>query len=258
MPIPILCPCSARLKVGDHLKGLHIKCPRCGAVHPVGAVHGNSVGHARPEAPPDKEQVLAAGGLADDERERLEAELESGEQLLWAGKPVERRVYLRNMAIVGSGLFFGAFVLGLILVILLTQSQLDVHWFILLLMGIAAAGCVAGGFLWPAFQRRRARQTVYAATSKRALAWVPDWYGKVALVVYQPEDLAKLYRVEVTRDADAVGSLIFGVHVTRKETREGIIEKRRVYGFFFIRQAAAVERLMREALVNPLLDRIYE
>src|SRR5829696_855722 len=89
MPIPIICPCSARIKAGDHLQGKHVKCPKCGGSLAVGGangVHGAApVIAAKAEAPlPTTVQVLRDSGLEAEERERLEAELDIGEGLLWA------------------------------------------------------------------------------------------------------------------------------------------------------------------------------
>src|SRR5262245_25877213 len=118
MPIPVICSCTAKLKVGDHLQGQHIKCPKCGSVIPVGSVNGSApapapsppAARAAPATPAvSPKQVLEESRLVPEERERLEGELKRDERLLWAGKPVERLVFLRAWGI-SAGFFFGAIV----------------------------------------------------------------------------------------------------------------------------------------------------
>ena len=102
------------------------------------------------------------------------------------------------------------------------------------------------------------RLTTYAVTTKRALAWVPDWFGKIKFVSYDPGDMAKLYRVEIAKSEGGVGNLIFGSFVKEKKTKEGIERSTYIYGFWLVPRAAHVEKLIREHLVDPLLDRLNE
>src|SRR5262245_63177519 len=100
MPIPIICPCSARLRVLDRLAGHEIQCPKCEAVHPVpGAAPVN--GHAEAPPPASREQVLQESGFSDAERERLLDEMEKGERLLWAGKPVAKYAFYLGLVATG-------------------------------------------------------------------------------------------------------------------------------------------------------------
>jgi hypothetical protein len=268
MPIPVVCSCSAKLKVGDHLNGKHIKCPKCGSVIPVGGGNGTPTAPspapapaARPKAPPAPtvEEVLADSGLSAEERERLEGELAAGERLLWAGKPVARWAFIRGWGI-GSGLLFGTVVLVVILILASKDGMLGGTAGTLVFIGLllAALASAAAGIAWPFLRRWYATLVVYAVTSKRALSWGPNYFGKVSLNEYEPEDMAKLYRTEITPGPDGVGNIIFGVSARRKKTREGIEVSYHRYGFFLLRRAAQVEKLLREALVDPYLDALYE
>jgi hypothetical protein len=268
MPIPVVCSCSAKLKVGDHLNGKHIKCPKCGSVIPVGA--SNGTGHApapaaapaarpRTPAPPAPDAVLAENGLSAEERERLKGALASGERLVWAGKPVVRWAFIRAWGI-GAGLLFTTVVLVVILVLTSKDGLLTGAGGMLIFVGLllAAFGFTVAGVAWPYLQRWYATRVVYAVTTRRALSWNPNYFGKVSLSEYEPEDIAKLYRTDITPGPDGVGNIIFGVTARRKKTREGVEITYRRYGFFLLRGAADVERILRETLVDPYLDALYE
>src|SRR5581483_2396564 len=98
MPIPVLCPCTAKLRVGDHLRGKQIQCPKCGTVYAMGPGGGVARGKAplaspgggpagAPTPSTNPAQIIAASGFSSAEEDRLQTNLESDETLLWAGKP---------------------------------------------------------------------------------------------------------------------------------------------------------------------------
>ena len=101
MPIPVICKCAAKLRVGDHLRGQRIQCPKCGQIHPIDQV---------------AEHVLAESGLSEAD-EIVEKELEKGESLLWAGKPQIRSPIIQ--AWIGTfSLLFGNVVIAVIWVLI--------------------------------------------------------------------------------------------------------------------------------------------
>jgi hypothetical protein len=263
MPIPVVCACTAKLKVGDHLQGKHIKCPKCGSLIAVGGPNGHPAAPA-PAARPKADllsphEVLEQSTLSPQERERLEGELDSGERLLWAGKPSARVAFIHGW-LAAAGLYSGAVMLLVILLVMNGTGALrDTGGLILLLLLVLGiVGLVAAGSAVPFVKRWYKRLTTYAVTNKRALAWVPDWFGKVKFVSYDPGDMAKLYRVQVSTLEGGVGNLIFGSFHKDKKTKEGIERTTYIYGFWLVPEAARIEKLMREHLVDPLLDRLYE
>jgi hypothetical protein len=258
MPIPIICSCSAKLKVADHLRGQHIQCPKCGTVHPVGAANGAPA--PAPALPPKTtEAVLQQSPLSDPERDALESELDRGERLVWAGKPDARTAFLRGWLLTG-GLGFAAVVVLVILIVVATTVGLKGSGGVItaVLLGVFFLGLIGLGVAAPYLNRWRMGKTFYAFTTKRALAWDCGWVGKVALNVYEPADMATLSRQNLTRGDDGVGNLIFGVKVQTKKTREGTVRRYRRYGFFLVPRAAEVEKMLREVLVDPFLDKLYE
>src|SRR5262245_19771241 len=226
MPIPVVCACTAKLKVGDHLEGKHIKCPRCGTLLAVGAPNGSAPAAPapRPEpALPSTEEVLRRSDLLDKEREALLHELGRDERLLWAGKPSARVAFLRGW-LIAAGLYSGA-VMFLIMLLAMNAAGAFGHgggWLILLFALLIVALVVAGTVI-PFGTRWYKRLTAYAVTTRRALAWVPDWFGKVKHVRYDPTDLVKLYRKDIAKSEGGVGDLIFGAFTRDRKTKEGIV-----------------------------------
>src|SRR5260370_42473107 len=105
MPIPVVCACSAKLKVADHLLDLDVRCPKCGSVRAAAARSpGSPYYHLyaatprgptppRPEAlvelpdapPASPEEVLAQSPLSDAEKRTLAAGLGDALRLGWGG-----------------------------------------------------------------------------------------------------------------------------------------------------------------------------
>jgi hypothetical protein len=261
MPIPIICDCSAKLKVADHLKGQHIKCPRCAAILPVGTVNGSAAAAApRPKAAPQTTgQVLEQSPLARGERELLEEQLERGERLVWADKPVEA-VAFRRAWLISAGLFSMAVVFLVILIVLaVTTGSSGSGLIILVIVALLFVVALGAGFGFPYLEQWRIHRDFYALTSQRALVWKSNYAGRLGLQVYEPAALSGVRRQVLVKGAEDIGHLIFGSKVTSTRTdSRGTTQPVTYYGFFYIRRPAEVEKLLRETLVDPLLDRIYD
>jgi hypothetical protein len=262
MPIPVICPCSAKLRVADHLRGLHIKCPRCGAFHAVKAVNGHAAtahpGASQDEdpceqAPATTEAVLSASVLSEEERETLLDVLEKGEQVVWADKP-DANAAFRFAWIFTAGLGLFAFLFLVIVVCMLTLGRADIVMYgiavVLVLLALAmAAVAVAAPFV----QRWRFSQAVYAVTNQRALTWKCDFLGRIKLQAYSPASLGSM---RLLGGASGMGSLWFGTQQIKQKSGRvtGIV----IHGFFYIQNAAAVEKLIRERLIDPFMDKVYD
>jgi hypothetical protein len=271
MPIPIICPCSAKLRVNDRLRGLQIQCPRCGSVHPVGGVNGShaapaaapppvpvSVRPAASPAPPlpaDTAAALSQSDLTETDRALLERHLEAGERVVWASKPSERMAFLSGLVATG---FFGvtALVLFIVLVILLVMGSLNVlgGMFVGLLFVAFASAAAA----WPFWARHRYRRTFYAITTQRALGWDVDLLGRTALHVYEPAVVAGVKPMIFAKGPDAPGHLFFQVGwVTERIFGMKMTYLRRL-GFYNLQRAREVERILRETLIDPFLEQTYD
>jgi hypothetical protein len=261
MPIPVICACSAKLKVGDHLKGKHIKCPKCGALIPVGASEGGAPAAAPAPPAATTEAVLQQSPLSEQERDAVEEELDKDERLVWAGKPDSRAAFLRGFVITG-GLGFGAVVVLVILIVVAatvgfsgTGGTIALVFLVLFILAL-----IGGGIAFPYLNRWRMGKTFYAFTTKRALAWNCTWGGQIVRNSYEPADMAKLHRQNLTYTSsdDGVGNLIFGAKVRTRQTAQGTVNIISRYGFFLVPRAGEVEKLLRETLVDPFMDKLYE
>jgi hypothetical protein len=151
------------------------------------------------------------------------------------------------------------------------QNKVDISSVIL-----ATAGTV-GFFIAlgiPFFQRWKAQKSCYAVTSRRALVFERTPIGAPKLTVYNPGDLTGMRRRDWWFFQDA-GDLIFRtkVVITLSSTsggygpgrhgrgygpgRGGIDARRSVthYGFLSVRRPREIEIIIRESLIDPLIDK---
>jgi hypothetical protein len=242
--------------VGDHLRGMHIKCPRCGVIIAVAAANGAAppLPGGPPAVPPQSPaQVLEEGGLSEAERERLESELEEGERLIWASKPAAASAFTMGW-IFSAGLFFAAVICLVIMGILLAQNVGGLGFVFPI---VFAAAFIVAGVAFPFLYRKVYERTTYAFTDRRALAWESDLLGRGGLKVYEPAELVKMYCPRVS--GKGVGSLIFGTRPITRRTVHGTVQTGvRPYGFFYVPRAREVEKLMLEHLIDPFTDKLYE
>jgi hypothetical protein len=259
MPIPLICPCSAKLRIADHLKGQYIKCPRCGAFHAVGAANGAAAANGRPaagppalpDAPADTEAALAAAGaLSEAERDKVREALEEGEHVLWADKPDAQAAFRYGWIFTA---IVGAVALLLVLISVGANAATGDATGLVITMSVIALLPLSAGLAAPFFQRWRYQKNVYAFTNRRALAWACDPFGRIQVRTYSP---AQLTRVQCTARADGMGSLLFYREFHRN--KRGQIRWISIHGFLYLRNAPAIEKQMREQLIDPFTDKISE
>jgi hypothetical protein len=262
MPIPVICACSAKLKVGDHLKGKHIKCPKCGILIAVGAANGAAAATAPAAAPRHAAQVPGSNALPVEERGLLERQLDAGERVVWADKPVPELAYLR--AWIGAA---GLFSVGLVLLVVLVIMVITGGWkfssidglIMIVLVGLLLLATLGGGFLVPPLARWRTRKNLYAFTNRKAYAWRADFLGRLKLTVYEPAALTGCHRHQLVKTDEDIGNVVFGATRDTRKTKDGeqLTGSVTVHGFFYIRHVTATEKLLRETLVDPLLQKVY-
>jgi hypothetical protein len=92
---------------------------------------------------------------------------------------------------------------------------------------------------------------LYVLTNRRALVWGPKWNGTVVLVTYGPRALSSIH----VRG----NNVVFHTMTTISHDQKGEASARTaLYGFVEIEDAPAVERLIRETLLDPFLNKAYE
>lgn len=256
MPIPVICTCTAKLRIADMLRGKQIQCPKCGTVHAISAkgtaaVVEGTPGKSAPAAPPKLDALLEEAGISEKEQEKLEDELEKGEVVWWAGKP-DGKVAHSVGWLYACGPFFLAVVLGIVVTVMSLGPMNDLM--IQIPLGLAAVLALVAGCMLPFWNRKRFSLAMYAITNRRALAWDPSFFLQVRFQAYDSADVARVRRQNVPfGKANNVGNLVFAAEVSRKNQR--VVRR---HGFFFIRDVAKVEKTLRQQLIDPYMDRLLE
>jgi hypothetical protein len=256
MPIPVICSCGGKMRVADNLAGKHVKCPKCDTLLAVTAAGGKPVAAApapAPSPPADTKTVLACSSLSETERDRIADVLETDERLVWADKPLPEAAFRRGW-LLSLGFFASALVMLIITVVLLVVEKGGELWFVAI-PGLGSLALVGAGVANPYLARYRAERTAYAFTNKRAMVWECNLMGKIDLFVYSPAALAGMYRPAFAR-RDGPGDIMFGHQV--KRDRQGAVRSVKRHGFFFLRNADQVEKMMREQLIAPFTDKLYQ
>ncbi|VTR97160.1 hypothetical protein [Tuwongella immobilis] len=193
--------------------------------------------------------------------ERVQAELQSGERLLWVGQPDPMRMAKQALPAVLFGIPWTAFA---------------IFW-------VAGAATMMGGFggedrpqipggfgglfscfplfglpfiliglamlTSPYWLYRQAKQTCYALTDRRAILWQSGFWGSVNVRSYRPDALGKMTRTDY---ADGTGDLIFEELLTlnsHRSSRATMNTTMTRHGFIAIRKVREVEMLLRRVLL---------
>lgn len=193
--------------------------------------------------------------LPDDMDARVRSELHDGERLLWVGQPRPGRFARQAIPIVLFGIPWTAFA---------------VFWMVsasgILFGGNGGPGGFGGFFACfplfgipfvliglgmlssPYWLQRRAKQTFYALTDRRAILWQAGTFGSISIRSYGPEALGKTHRTEY---ADGCGDLVFEevVAVGRNSDGDRTTTTTR-HGFMAIDNVHEVEKLLRRVLLS--------
>jgi hypothetical protein len=234
-----------------------------------------------PVASPDDDNVKAAPAVArttpeeadvpEELRERVREELTKGERIVWLGRPDPKLVLLKNLALS-----------SIAVLVLLVMTGSGVRRMAAgprdrnggaALAGIGLLGCAVAVAV-PFFQRWKATKSCYALTSRRAIVLDRNAIGIPQMTNYNPADLAGMRRREWWFFQEA-GDVIFRTKVTITVTDHyarggrgrgfggpggymGSSVRKSVthYGFLAVRRPRQVEALIRETLVDPILDKL--
>jgi hypothetical protein len=203
------------------------------------------------------EKVLEESKLDDATIEKVLDEMQPGEAAVWAGKPnadmLAKKAWFYVYIALG-GLGFVLVIFGVIAAMSATIMEGGISWEFMLPLGIMGFLVVCGmvaALLYPTYKRWLATKAFYVLTTRRALTWEPQWFGSVKLEAYGPRDLTNLHVVE----DDVVFRTVTTVYRSRKG---GTTEVTVRYGFLGQENPHEIEKLVRETLVDPFLDKAYE
>jgi hypothetical protein len=175
---------------------------------------------------------------------RLDAELTPDERLVWTGQPRPDLAIRPAYCLAPFGLVFA----GIAACWMVAATAIGITPFALCgLPFIAVGGLFALSPLW---LRRRAEQTLYALTNRRALVLEPSLWGPGVVRSYTAAGLGKMFRRE---RADGSGDLVFDEYTTRTTDSEGMVSTATHWrGFLAVSDVRTVEDLVRRTLLdNP-------
>jgi hypothetical protein len=260
------CPCGVTLQAPPVVAGKSVKCPRCTAIvtMPADDIDNGQAFIYREDRP-----------VPVDLKEKILAGLDRKEKPVWVGQPNPNLVLLRN-----SGYFaFGG--VGILIAILwLVVSLLPVSAAaprvqpgnkavaaapavhpgisVMVPLGVFLVSACIAAVPYPHW--RSARRTCYAVTNRRAVVYTEGLFG-VTRDSYTPLEVSNMRRSNSWLARDS-GDLIFRtVHVISRSRRGGRWSDsiRTIhYGLLAIDHLDEVERLVRETLIDPFVDRLNQ
>ena len=170
----------------------------------------------------------------------LQRHLDSGEAVLWAGRPRAGRLVSQALPVAAVGVPFTAFAVFWIWAASGFGGGRSDPWSLFSLFGVPFVAIGIGLLSAPLRAARRAGRTIYAVTDRRAV--VLTGAGTTTLVTVLPAAMAGMVRVE---RADGSGDLLF------PDPLEALLETiprgrvRVALGFFGVAHVRDVEDLIR-------------
>lgn len=190
---------------------------------------------------------------------QIAAELRPDERLIWAGQPTMKNARRSAWRAVIFGIPFLAFSLFWMTMVLSpvwsapagqAPGALGIFLLIFSCFGVPFVVAGIGLVTAPYWAIRRARKTWYALTNQRAIINLVKWNGATDVFSYHGDALNKMSRRVFS---DGSGDLVFEeLAVNAKQPLFGGTSRKRCQierrGFLGIRDAVAVEQLMRQSL----------
>lgn len=175
-------------------------------------------------------------------------ELQSGEKLLWVGKPLPIRVMLANGEVITTLFSFAILVFGIVMFSQFTSSAFGnfstirspismFSWFPIF-FGVFALVLLAR----PVYAFFMATRTIYGLTDRRAIIISHGFSGK------KVESYTETDQIERTDIANGKGDLVFDRAHTRYRRKGGYRVRTRKIGFFGIENVRDVEGMMLRSL----------
>jgi len=198
--------------------------------------------------------MIAQTQLPFETERQLNAELDSGETVLWSGQPRPRLFTIQSIALFLFGLPWMAFSVFWVVMASGIVSGFGGHTsgyhgspapfgFFPLIFPLFGLPFVLVG-VWmlssPYWIWRKALKTVYAVTGKRALILEPNWHGSITVRSIPPAHLADRTR---TQNRDGSGDLIF-THLTTVSSSGEEGTTTQTVGFAGIPDVKAVDDLL--------------
>lgn len=174
-------------------------------------------------------------------RSLVETELQPGERITWMGQPVPQLFARSAWPIVLFGIPWTAIALfwtgGVVWAVLKSNGPGVVKIFPMFGLPFILVGF--GMLSAPFWARRRARQSVYVLTDRRAIVVAGSWRGTITIRSFEPEKLKDLRR---TQHKDGSGDLLFSQDTRRYGYGDRYSTR---VGFLAVNEVKDVEGMVR-------------
>jgi hypothetical protein len=180
--------------------------------------------------------------LSNRLRRKIDQELEAGETIEWMDQPIPRFFTLVSITAFLFGIPWTAFALFWMWLALgaeipdFSQGLEPQH--ILSLFGLPFVFIGLGMLSSPFWTWRKAKNTVYLITNRRAICIEGGWYSTIRS--YYPDRLHNLYRKE---KSDGSGDVVIAIRRWRDSNRYQRIQE---LGFLGIRNPQEAERMLQQ------------
>ena len=185
-------------------------------------------------------------------RDRIDAELQPGEKVLWFTQPSPRLAGRGRWVAIPFGLVFAGFAV----------FWISTSYFIIRGASGGSGGSGIGAFnffplfgvpffvigiltmLSPLWAARRAGRTAYVITSRRAIVHELSAFGRLKVQSFGPDRLVSMTRTE---RADGSGDLVFEQFTESVGTGSRTVKR----GFMHLENVRPAEQALRDLLLNP-------
>jgi hypothetical protein len=247
------------------LAGKSVECPRCAAPVALPAPAADA------EAAFDSVSCREDGVVPADLKEKLLKGLAANEKPVWIGQPVPNLVLLRS-----SGYFavsgIGILVAVIWLIFLLTPDKAPPvqpgkkpapapashSSNIILLPAVVFLVSACFGAV-PVLRWRTAKRTCYVLTNRRALVYKESLFAPTR-ESYPPLEVSNMRRSNswlASGSGDLIFRTVYVISTSRSRSGGFSSSVRTVhYGFLAIPQVAEVENIVRETLIDPVVDKL--
>lgn len=175
--------------------------------------------------------------------ERVLAEVEPREAILWVGRPSRGRYFLSGLPAFVFGIPWTAFALFWVVMASGARAIGPVGWFFPL-FGLPFVAVGVAMLATPFWARARAGQVAYVVTNRRVIFLEPSFPSGQKVVSLLPGEFGPLERVE---RADGSGDLTFTVPLAAQAQTNATGVARRFLG---VPQVREVESLVRRTLLD--------
>ena len=185
-------------------------------------------------------------------KKQVNNEITAKEDVVWLGQPCPKMMIVRNLWAIFVGVFFVSmfiFVGGFLLLKDMSGATKGI-----LLGGLWLVAVVGISALVPILSRRKAHQTCYVITTRRAIVFAGGFFGSPSIESFKPNLLAHMRPMKSWVFKDGAGDLVFRsvTTITTTHHKHGGSSTSRstaYYGFLAIRNMDKIEQKIRRTLL---------